>query len=557
MAKKTFRIVVLPGDGIGPEVVAEAVRVLETVSAASSDVELKLETYDFGGCAVDKYGIALTEETLQACQQADAILMGAIGGPKWGVNAKVRPEQGLLSLRKALGLYANIRPANFASESLLAHSPLKPAIAQGVNIIVVRELIGGAYFGTRKELGVSPDEDAAWDTMTYSVSEVQRITRVAAQIALAADPPLPIHSVDKANVLASSRLWRKVATETLQNEYPQLKLDHQLVDSASMIIVANPKKLNGVILTENLFGDILSDESSVIPGSLGLLPSASLAGAPSVANYAELTFKTTPGLYEPIHGSAPDIAGQGIANPIGTILSAAMLLRYSLGMDKPAKAIEEAVRKVLDSRDIGGEGLRTADLGGSHKTKDIGDKVVEILKATLMRWLVFWSLPFLSLTVLAQLHPEAPAPYYTLPSLREQAEILDRWRDERVARIPDILKKYGVDAWLMSQREHAEDTIWWSIKDATEFAPHRRTVVLFHTNSSSLTGHPNPIRWVDNTGQVWPELRAILRTYQPDRIAVNTDRNIAFAGGLHVGEWDALHEQLGDSWMEKTLRTSS
>ncbi len=181
---------------------------------------------------------------------------GAIGGPKWGVNAKVRPEPGLLALRKALGLYGNIRPANFASKSLLANSPLKPSIAEGVDIIVVRELIGGVYFGTRKEAGVAPDEDTAWDTMTYSVPEIQRITRVAAQIALQANPPLPIHSIDKANVLATSRLWRKVVTETLQAEYPQLTLDHHLVDSASMLIVANPRKLNGVILTENLFGDM-------------------------------------------------------------------------------------------------------------------------------------------------------------------------------------------------------------------------------------------------------------------------------------------------------------
>ncbi|KIP12745.1 hypothetical protein PHLGIDRAFT_81226 [Phlebiopsis gigantea 11061_1 CR5-6] len=383
MTIKTFRIVILPGDGIGPEVIAEATRVLETVSASLTDVELKLETHEFGGAAIDKYGEPLTNATLEACKTADAILLGAIGGPKWGVSAKVRPEPGLLTLRKTLGLYANIRPANFASESLLQYSPLKPSIAQGVNMIVVRELIGGAYFGPRKEQGTSPDEDSAWDTMIYSVPEVQRITRVAAQVALSTNPPMPVHSIDKANVLASSRLWRKVATETLQNEFPQLKLDHHLVDSASMLIVSSPRKLNGVILTENLFGDILSDESSVIPGSLGLLPSASLAGAPSVTDYNSPNFQPTPGLYEPIHGSAPDIAGQGIANPVGTILSAAMLLRYSLGLEEPAKAIEEAVRKVLDDQELGGEGLRTADLGGSSKTKDIGDKVVEILKSTL------------------------------------------------------------------------------------------------------------------------------------------------------------------------------
>ncbi|KZP07727.1 Isocitrate/Isopropylmalate dehydrogenase-like protein [Athelia psychrophila] len=217
--------------------------------------------------------------------------------------------------------------------------------------------------------------------MPYSVSEVQRITRVAAQIALASNPPLPIHSIDKANVLASSRLWRRVVTETLKAEYPQLALDHHLVDSAAMLIVSNPRKLNGVILTENLFGDIISDESSVIPGSLGLLPSASLAGAPSLPSAPD--FKPTSGLYEPIHGSAPDIAGQGIANPIGTILSAAMLLRYSLGLEKEACAVEQAVRKVLDDADLGGHGLRTADLGGQVKTTEMGDKIVEVLKGLL------------------------------------------------------------------------------------------------------------------------------------------------------------------------------
>nr|O59930.1 RecName: Full=3-isopropylmalate dehydrogenase; Short=3-IPM-DH; Short=IMDH; AltName: Full=Beta-IPM dehydrogenase [Phanerodontia chrysosporium]AAC26195.1 3-isopropylmalate dehydrogenase [Phanerodontia chrysosporium] len=380
MSKRTFKIVILPGDGIGPEVVAEATRVLEVVSASSSDVEIKLETHDFGGCSIDKHGEPLTAATLEACKLADAILLGAIGGPKWGVNSKVRPEQALLALRKALGLYANIRPANFASDSLLAYSPLKPSVARGVDIIVIRELIGGAYFGERKELGARAQEDAAWDTMIYSVPEVQRITRSRRQVA-SPDPPLPVHSIDKANVLASSRLWRKVATETIQNEFPQLKLDHHLVDSASMLIVANPKKLNGVILTENLFGDILSDESSVIPGSLGLLPSASLAARPLWPNTAHR--RSSPRrVYEPIHGSAPDIAGQGIANPIGTILSAAMLCGTRSVWRSPAKAIEAAVegaRRQGDRR----EGLRTADLGGSSKTKDIGHKVVEILKATL------------------------------------------------------------------------------------------------------------------------------------------------------------------------------
>lgn len=214
------------------------------------------------------------------------------------------------------------------------------------------------------------------DTASYSVQEVERITRVAAQIALAADPPLAIHSIDKANVLATSRLWRKTVTSLIEKEYPQLKLDHHLVDSAAMLMVSNPRKLNGVVLTENLFGDILSDESSVIPGSLGLLPSSSLAGAPDPT-------KTVMGLYEPIHGSAPDIAGQSIANPIGTILSAAMMLRYSLGRAEEATLIEQAVAKVLDPESQGGFDLRTRDLGGKTGTKEVGDKIVEVLEGML------------------------------------------------------------------------------------------------------------------------------------------------------------------------------
>jgi len=367
---------------IGPEVVEQALQILEVVSKATPDLHLDISTHLFGGSAIDATGKPLPDETLAACKAADAVLMGSVGGPKWGVGP-VRPEQGLLALRKELGLYANIRPASFASDSLLSHSPLKESVAKGVDFIVVRELIGGLYFGDRKELvssvssGYAPT-DAAFDTMIYSVGEVERITRVAAQIALASNPPLSIHSIDKANVLASSRLWRKIVTATIEREYPQLagKLDHQLVDSAAMVMVANPRKLNGVILTENMFGDILSDESSVIPGSLGLLPSASLAGTPSQTS-------TCPGLYEPIHGSAPDIAGQGIANPIGTILSAAMLLRYSLGLEREAVAIESAVRKVLDTEDIGGHGYRTKDLGGDKGTKEIGAKIAEVLKSLL------------------------------------------------------------------------------------------------------------------------------------------------------------------------------
>ncbi|CCO27511.1 3-isopropylmalate dehydrogenase [Rhizoctonia solani AG-1 IB] len=373
-----------------PEVVDQAIRVLETISE-KGEVKFNLESHDFGGIAIDNHQNPLPDKTLEACKKADAVLMGSVGGPKWGVG-KIRPEQGLLKLRKELGLYANIRPANFASDSLVTSSPLKDTVAKGVDIIVVRELIGGLYFGRRKEedenmpeakgltsIGEKSigDVGVAWDTMVYSVEEVQRITRVAAKIALASNPPLKIHSVDKANVLASSRLWRRVVGETIKTEFPELEVDHGLVDSVAMVMVQNPRKLNGVILTENMFGDILSDEASVIPGSLGLLPSASLAGAPTLS-----AGTTTFGLYEPIHGSAPDIAGQGIANPIGTILSAAMLLRYSLGLDKEAKAIENAVRKVLDT-DNGGFGYRSKDLGGDKQTQEIGDKIVEVLKSIL------------------------------------------------------------------------------------------------------------------------------------------------------------------------------
>ncbi|WVQ94220.1 3-isopropylmalate dehydrogenase [Kwoniella sp. CBS 9459] len=368
MAERTFKIAVIPGDGIGPEVVDQALKVLDTVSKFGN-LSLDLKSYDFGGIAIDNHGVPLPDETLKACKEADAVLMGSVGGPKWGVGP-VRPEQGILKLRKELGLYANIRPASFASENLLKRSPLKEEVAKGTDIIVLRELIGGIYFGDRQETDAN---GVAWDQCTYSIPEVERITRVAAQIALAADPPLPITSVDKANVLATSRLWRKTVTELMAKEYPQLKLEHQLVDSAAMIMVANPRKLNGVLLTENLFGDILSDESSVIPGSLGLLPSASMSGAPDPK-------KTTMGLYEPIHGSAPDIAGQGIANPIGTILSAAMMLRYSLGKGHEASLIEKAVQKVLDAPEVGGYDLRTKDLGGNARTEEVGDKVVEALK---------------------------------------------------------------------------------------------------------------------------------------------------------------------------------
>ncbi|SOV06715.1 probable LEU2 - beta-isopropyl-malate dehydrogenase [Ustilago sp. UG-2017a] len=379
MSKQTYNVVVLPGDGIGPEVVEQATRVLNLVSEKSNFFSINLKSYDFGGAAIDSAGKPLPDDTLEACKNADAILMGSVGGPKWGVG-KVRPEQGLLALRKELDLYANIRPCLFPSESLLSHSPLKPEVAKGVSFIVVRELVKGLYFGDRQEANLDdPSSDgAAYDTMVYNKFDVQRITKLASYLALQSNPPAPLHSIDKANVLATSRLWRKVVQDTVDTEFADkgITVDHSLVDSASMVMVSNPRKLNGIVLTENMFGDILSDESSVIPGALGLLPSASLSGLPDGNGKCN-------GLYEPIHGSAPDIAGKGIANPVGTILSAAMLLRYSLNQGEIADKVEAAVRKVLDAKDIGGLELRTTDLGGKHGSKDVGDQVVAVLETLL------------------------------------------------------------------------------------------------------------------------------------------------------------------------------
>ncbi|KAJ3065980.1 hypothetical protein HK102_007766, partial [Quaeritorhiza haematococci] len=360
-------IVLLPGDGVGPEIVAEAKKILELVARTRGhvvNVEFEFKDHLIGGAAIDATGSPLPPSTLEACKSASAILMGAVGGPQWPSqkHPNVRPETGLLQLRKELDLYANIRPCTFPGDSLVELSPLKQSVVKGTEFVVVRELTGGIYFGERKE---ESGDGVAHDTMTYSVQEIQRITRIAAALSLLHDPPLPITSIDKANVLATSRLWRKVVTETLAKEYPQIPLSHNLVDSAAMHMVMNPKKLNGVVLTENMFGDILSDEASVIPGSLGLLPSASLNGWGS----------HSVGLYEPIHGSAPDIAGKGIAKPIGTILSTAMFLRYSLGLEREAVAIEQAVKQVLDVKK-----LRTKDLAnGSATTKEMGEAIFKAL----------------------------------------------------------------------------------------------------------------------------------------------------------------------------------
>ncbi len=333
-------IALTPGDGIGPEVVDEARRTLEAVAARFGH-RFAFTEHLLGGCAIDRHGTALPPETLAAARAADAVLLGAVGGPKWDdPQAKVRPEQGLLAIRKELGLYANVRPV--APHPALARlSPLKPERVAGVDFVVIRELTGGLYFGTPKGRERTPEGERAVDTLVYTDAEVRRIVRLAFEVARGRRKL--VTSVDKANVLESSRLWRQVAMEVAK-EFPDVRLEHQLVDSCAMRLITHAPQFD-VIVTENMFGDILTDEAAVLAGSLGVLPSASLGTGRR-------------GLYEPIHGSAPDIAGKGIANPTGTILSAALLLRHSLGLEAEAKAVEAAVARALD------DGQFTADLGG-------------------------------------------------------------------------------------------------------------------------------------------------------------------------------------------------
>ena len=350
-------IVVLPGDGIGPEVTAAAVEVLQAVARRYGH-RFALHEHLIGGAAIDATGTPLPDDTLAAARDADAVLLGAVGGPKWSdPNARVRPEQGLLAIRKALGLYANLRPTKPHAAAMGA-SPIKPHLLAGVDLLVVRELTGGIYFGERTR-----SADAASDLCTYTVAEIERVVRRACLLARGRRGH--VTSVDKANVLETSRLWRDVATRVARDEFPDITLDHQLVDSMAMHLLAKPREYD-VIVTENMFGDILTDEASMLAGSLGLLPSASL-GDGRVGPDGSAQPSRQIGLYEPIHGSAPDIAGKGIANPYATILSAAMLLRHSLGLEQEAACVELAVSKALDAgvftADIApaGRGVRTAE----------------------------------------------------------------------------------------------------------------------------------------------------------------------------------------------------
>jgi len=350
-------IVLLPGDGVGPEVIAEGRKVLEAVAAAF-DHEFDFSEHLVGGSSIDAHGTALTDETLDACRAADAVFLGAVGGPKWDdPTAAVRPEQGLLRLRSELGLYANLRPVQVFPE-LVQSSPLRPELLDGVDVLVVRELTGGIYFGEPRLRENVDGGIRAVDTMVYTDGEIRRIVKLAFK--LAAQRRGRVTSVDKANVLETSRLWRQVATEVAE-EYPNVELEHQLVDSATMRLIQKPASFD-VVVTGNMFGDILTDEASMLAGSLGMLPSASLGDG-------------SRGMYEPIHGSAPDIAGHGVVNPIGAILSVAMMLRSSFALQTEADAVENAVAEALSA------GLRTADLASSDtvSTVAMGDAICERL----------------------------------------------------------------------------------------------------------------------------------------------------------------------------------
>jgi 3-isopropylmalate dehydrogenase len=339
-------VVTLPGDGIGPEVLDAALRVLRVVAE-----DLEYEQHAFGGASIDAHGTALTDEVLESCRASDAVLLAAVGGPRWDTTdpSRPRPEQGLLGLRKGLGLYANLRPVR-PLPALYDASPLRREIIEGTDLLVVRELTGGIYFGEKVR-----EADRASDLCEYTTLEIERIARTAFRAARSR-----VTSVDKANVLETSRLWREVVRRVHSEEFPNVELEHVLVDNAAMQLVSTPRHFD-VIVTENMFGDILSDEAAMLTGSIGMLPSASLGE------------KGAPGVFEPVHGSAPDIAGRGIANPLAMILSAAMMLRHGLAREEAATAVESAVDRALDG------GLRTTDLGGTANTAEATEAVLKEL----------------------------------------------------------------------------------------------------------------------------------------------------------------------------------
>jgi 3-isopropylmalate dehydrogenase len=350
------RIVTLPGDGIGPEIMAPTLKLLGKLG------DFEFEQHVFGGASIDAHGTALTDETLAACRDADAVLLAAVGGPKWDTTdpAKPRPEQGLLGLRKGLALYANLRPVK-PLPALYDASPLRRERIERTDLLVVRELTGGIYFGEKTRT-----ESSASDACVYTTEEIERIARTAFRAARSR-----VSSVDKANVLETSRLWRQVVSELHSREFPHIELEHVLVDNAAMQLVSSPRHFD-TILTENMFGDILSDEAAMLTGSIGMLPSASLGGDARSPDGSAGT--GGPGLFEPVHGSAPDIAGQGRANPLAMFLSAALMLRHGLALDAAATAVESAVERALDA------GLRTPDLGGTASTAQATEAVMSNLE---------------------------------------------------------------------------------------------------------------------------------------------------------------------------------
>ncbi|MGE5727620.1 MAG: 3-isopropylmalate dehydrogenase [Gemmatimonas sp.] len=365
------RIALLPGDGIGPEVVREGARVLSAIAGRWGHT-FETESALIGGAAIDATGHPLPEATVALCRESDAVLLGAVGGPAWdNPRAKVRPEQGLLGIRKALGLFANLRPVS-VHERLASASPIKSKRLAGVDLVVVRELTGGIYFGEKSRTVAGADGERAVDMCTYTTMEIERVVRVAGKLAMSRRGR--ITSVDKANVLETSRLWREVTTRVLAEEFASLEVEHLLVDACAMHLLQRPASFD-VIVTENMFGDILTDEASVLAGSIGLLPSASLGASVQRDGREE-----TPGMYEPIHGSAPDIAGRGIANPIGTIASVAMMLRHSLALPQEAQLVETAIREAIDA------GALTADVAPKgerpRSTSEVGDAIVSRIVGT-------------------------------------------------------------------------------------------------------------------------------------------------------------------------------
>lgn len=370
-AKRDYQVLLLPGDGVGPEVIAEARATMELV-AASGGFGIEFETAHIGGSAYETHGVPVRDEDIELARASDAVLLGAVGGPKWDrLSRQERPEAGLLKLRYELGLFANLRPVR-VFDALVDASPLKPEVVRGVDLLIVRELTGGLYFGKPSEVRGAPGNRDAVDTMVYSEAEITRLIELGYR--LAAQRRGKLTSVDKANVLSTSQLWRSVV-EDLAAKHPDVQTEHQLVDSCAMRLISQPGSFD-VLVMENTFGDILSDEASVLAGSLGMLPSASIGAGSGQHGSSGGQF----GVYEPIHGSAPDIAGTGRANPIGAILSAAMLLRTSLGREREASAIERAVDETLLA------GARTADIaagGNALSTSEMGDTIRERLRAVL------------------------------------------------------------------------------------------------------------------------------------------------------------------------------